>query len=249
MASSINPSSIDGTYPVAGQDNDSQGFRDNFTNIKTALTSAKSEIEDIQNKALLKSALSGETLDNDGAGALLLDFEVRDFAETVVDKGTTDGTVTFNHEDGHYQTVTSNGDLTFGFSNLPAAGKLGRIRVEVTITSTAHSVTIDPGTYTLLGEENLVGYDSTTGVIDFYRTGTYVYEFVTTDSGTTFVVTEHTTRTRKVDYRTIASSVGLPGDEQGDFAFDEDYIYFCTADYDGGSTSIWTRVALPTTVW
>ena len=45
MASSINPSNIDGTYPVAGQDNDSQGFRDNFTNIKTNFTSAKTEIE------------------------------------------------------------------------------------------------------------------------------------------------------------------------------------------------------------
>ena len=29
---------IDQTYPVAGQDNDSQGFRDNFSNIKTSLT-------------------------------------------------------------------------------------------------------------------------------------------------------------------------------------------------------------------
>ena len=31
MTSSINPNNIDGTYPIAGQDNDSQGFRDNFT--------------------------------------------------------------------------------------------------------------------------------------------------------------------------------------------------------------------------
>jgi hypothetical protein len=31
MASNINPYNIDGTYPVAGQDNSSQGFRDNFT--------------------------------------------------------------------------------------------------------------------------------------------------------------------------------------------------------------------------
>ena len=37
MASSINPNNIDTTYPVAGQDNDSQGFRDNFTNIKSKL--------------------------------------------------------------------------------------------------------------------------------------------------------------------------------------------------------------------
>ena len=31
MASSLSPTSIDATFPVAGQDNDSQGFRDNFT--------------------------------------------------------------------------------------------------------------------------------------------------------------------------------------------------------------------------
>ena len=40
----INPDVIDQTYPVAGQDNDSQGFRDNFQNIKTAITNAKSAI-------------------------------------------------------------------------------------------------------------------------------------------------------------------------------------------------------------
>ena len=37
MPSNINTSSIDETYPVAGQDNNSQGFRDNFTNIKIGL--------------------------------------------------------------------------------------------------------------------------------------------------------------------------------------------------------------------
>ena len=37
MASNINPNNVDTTYPIAGQDNDSQGFRDNFTNIKTCL--------------------------------------------------------------------------------------------------------------------------------------------------------------------------------------------------------------------
>ena len=30
MASTINTANIDETYPIAGQDNDSQGFRDNF---------------------------------------------------------------------------------------------------------------------------------------------------------------------------------------------------------------------------
>ena len=34
MTSQINFNNIDGTYPIAGQDNSSQGFRDNFTNTK-----------------------------------------------------------------------------------------------------------------------------------------------------------------------------------------------------------------------
>ena len=42
MASNIISSTIDGTYPVAGVDNDTQGFRDNFTVIKTGLATAES---------------------------------------------------------------------------------------------------------------------------------------------------------------------------------------------------------------
>lgn len=48
MASNIVPDTIDDAYPVAGQDNDSQGFRDNFNIIKTNFTYSKSEIEDLQ---------------------------------------------------------------------------------------------------------------------------------------------------------------------------------------------------------
>ena len=76
MASNINTSNIDTAYPVAGQDNDSQGFRDNFTNINDNFTEAKSEIEDLQNKVLLKSALTGSSLDNDMAGETITNLEL-----------------------------------------------------------------------------------------------------------------------------------------------------------------------------
>ena len=45
MPSNINTTNLDETYPVAGQDNNSQGFRDNFSTIKTNFTTAKTEIE------------------------------------------------------------------------------------------------------------------------------------------------------------------------------------------------------------
>ncbi len=61
MASNINPNNINGAYPVAGQDNDSQGFRDNFTNIAINLGYAQNEITDLQNKSILTSPLNGAT--------------------------------------------------------------------------------------------------------------------------------------------------------------------------------------------
>ena len=48
MASLINPAKIDITYPIAGQDNDTQGFRTNYQNIKNNFTVAASEITALQ---------------------------------------------------------------------------------------------------------------------------------------------------------------------------------------------------------
>ena len=51
MASNINYENVDETFPIAGQDNDSQGVRDNFSTIKSSLAAAKTEISDLQEDA------------------------------------------------------------------------------------------------------------------------------------------------------------------------------------------------------
>lgn len=51
MTSEIVIESIDVDYPVSGQDNDSQGFRDNFSAISNALATAASEITVLQTTA------------------------------------------------------------------------------------------------------------------------------------------------------------------------------------------------------
>jgi hypothetical protein len=117
MSSNINPNDIDGSYPIAGQDNDSQGFRDNFTNIKTNFQYAEDEITDLQNKVVLKSALSGGTLDNNMAGALLYAAKIQAFTGTVVSIGALSGSVTLNYSAGHYQTLTTTGSISLGFQN------------------------------------------------------------------------------------------------------------------------------------
>jgi hypothetical protein len=48
MASQINPTNIDTTFPIAGQDNDTQGFRTNYINIRNNFTTAAQEITTLQ---------------------------------------------------------------------------------------------------------------------------------------------------------------------------------------------------------
>lgn len=57
MASNIVDTTIDETYPVAGVDNDSQGFRDNFNIIKSNFVAAKAEITELQSNADRKSVV------------------------------------------------------------------------------------------------------------------------------------------------------------------------------------------------
>ncbi len=58
MTSNINFAAINENFPVAGQDNDTQVFRDNFDTIKTNFSEAKTEIEDLQNNTARTDATS-----------------------------------------------------------------------------------------------------------------------------------------------------------------------------------------------
>jgi len=184
MASSINPNNIDTAYPVAGQDNDSQGFRDNFTNIKTSFTYAKAEIEDLQSKAILKSALSGSSLSNDFAGAEVAAMRVTDLRETKTAKGTVSGTVTVDIEEGGYQTVTTAGNISLAFSNWPSSGQFSRVRLSVTVANVSHTVTLPVAVS--VGVDGITGISS--NVITFPEVGTYDFEFSTDDNGSTITV-------------------------------------------------------------
>ena len=184
MTSSINPQNIDANYPVAGVPNNTQGFRDNFTNIQTNFTYAKNEITDLENKAILKSALTGSTLDNNMADQLIYSALIRDFSGSIVQNTVTSGSVTLDYSSGHYQTVSTSGSVSLGFTNFPTAGTVGMMRVQINITNTAYTVTL-PAAVTL-GVIGIQGISS--NVITFGATGYYEFGFVTSDGGTTITV-------------------------------------------------------------
>jgi len=189
MASNINPNNIDGSYPVAGQDNNSQGFRDNFTNIKVNFQYAEEEINDLETNSILKAALSGSTLDNNMGDNTIYAVNLNDVSTTRIAATGTSGTVTLNYASGQYQTVApSTGSITLAFTNFPASGYFGILRVQITVSNLAYTVTL-PGAVSL-GTTGIQGYSG--GVITFAATGTYVFDFSTSDGGTTITVNDVT---------------------------------------------------------
>lgn len=244
MASDITPGNIDGTYPIAGIDNDSQGFRTNFTNTSTNLAYAAAEITDLQSKAILKSALTGgDPVDNDMLGEVIQSATLLDTRETIYSHGTLTGAVVLDHQNGQYQTVTSSGSLVLSFSNFPGTGGtpvFGRVRVEITIADTAHTVTI-PSSVTI-GVDSIRGLDGL--VITFDAAGTYVFDFTNYDNSGAYTIIDQTRAPSQRAYSAVpASSVGVAGDLLGDQAIDGTYLYVCTADYDGAA-NVWRRILM-----
>ena len=190
MTSNINVNNIITTFPIPGQDNDSQGFRDNFTNIKNSFNAAKAEIEDLQNKAVLKDALISTALNNNMAGVKLSSAEIFDFRETQIDYGTQAGTIILDHARAHYHSVNTNGSITLGFVNMPPNGTVGRIRLKMHINSITHQLIL-PAEVTS-GLANLIGWNPSDRTVSFTNTGVCLFEFLSDDHGNTFNISDMT---------------------------------------------------------
>jgi hypothetical protein len=184
MTSAINPNNIDGSYPVAGQDNNSQGFRDNFTNIVVNFQDAAAEITDLQNKALLKSALSGSTLDNNMGNTLIYAAQVQAFSAVKNAVSGTSGSLVVNYQSGHYQTITPTGSVSLSFTGWPALGSYGYLKLQIEITNPAYTVTLPAAVS--LGTSGLQGYSA--GTITFAAAGTYEFGFGSYNNGTTITI-------------------------------------------------------------
>lgn len=184
MTSQINPNNIDGQYPVAGQPNNTQGFRDNFTNIKTNFQTAATEITDLENKGVFKAALTGTTLDNNMADNLIYAVKLNDVSYTYVQQTATAGAIAIDYSAAQYQLVAPTASISLSFTNWPASGSEGVVYVDVVVTNTAYTVSLPAAVS--VGTSGIQGYAA--NVITFGATGTYRFAFSTVDSGTTIAI-------------------------------------------------------------
>lgn len=129
MASEIEFETIDGNYPVAGVDNDTQGFRDNFSIIKNSLGTAQNEISDLQNN----TARTDENNNFSGNNIIEANLQNTTFQYTNLGIKTFGDNLSFLN--GYHQrlSVSSDGSsvITFNFSDWPQTDQYSSMRVEL----------------------------------------------------------------------------------------------------------------------
>ena len=143
MTSNINFAAINENFPVAGQDNDTQVFRDNFDTIKTSLRAAQEEITDLQDNVIRSdqtndfnsNIISGAVLQNNRAafydsGAIAaLAFEI-------------------SYPNGNYQKIRFGSNVELLFSEFPDSTDsppgVGKVTLELYGDGTSRTITLSP---------------------------------------------------------------------------------------------------------
>ena len=194
--SNINPNNINGSFPVAGQDNDSQGFRDNFTSILNNFSFAKAELEDLAAKAVLKSALNGGTLNNSLAFNEIANVKLRSYALSSYDY--TEAQVSLIAIDfslGNFFHFESTQTHSLSLTNWPNTG-YASVYVWMGIANVAHTIQLP--TAVSINATDVAGYDFDTETITFAATGNYLFEISSYDGGVSYMIQDLTRAKSKI---------------------------------------------------
>jgi hypothetical protein len=224
MTSTINTNGIDGNYPVPGQNNNSQGFRDNFTAIKNNLNTAESEISDLQSNAVLKGPLTGIPLDNNMANTLISNAAIRTFRNTTYNLGNNvSGTVVVDCTLGDVQFATITGNTTFQFAGWSPTSTKHTITLDLTVANT-DAFLIFPAEVVGSGDilENNITVSGNLAIAKApYDVTNLVYDFSTIDCGNTILVepVNRSYQISQIEQRQAITPTGYVGDRNGDVAF------------------------------
>jgi hypothetical protein len=243
MTSAINTNGINVNYPVPGINNSSQGFRDNFSAIKTDLNTAATEITNLQNNVVLKQALTGTTLNNDMANTLISNASTRGFRATTYNLGNAiSGTVLVNVSLGDVQYGTIAGNTTIQFAGWAPAGTQSNVQLQFAV-SNVDAVLTFPSEVVFVNNDfgitTLENYSANSSVTVPYGVSQLDYRLSSIDCGNTIVIEPYNRPriTTQVQQRT-PSPTGFNGDVEGTISIDANYLYVCTDTYDAIANSI-----------
>jgi len=242
--STINTNGLDVNYPIPGQNNSTQGFRNNFTNIKQNLTIAANEITDLQNKVVVKSALANSSLNNDMANTLISNASTLQFRATTYNLGNAlVGSVLVNNNLGDVQYGNVAGNIVLDFGNWAPTNTQSTIKLQLGRPNAQANYTISFPSEALIDQNSGWALLENSGNNGTLPTLTFPYDttqinltITSTDCGNTLFVqpTNRPYKTTQIQVRTPPPT-GFLGDVEGTVAIDEDYLYICTASYDAST--------------
>ncbi len=178
----INTGGINALYPLAGQDNDSQGFRDNFSNIKTAIDSAKNAISTIEGTAPSKQA-DNDFNDNTISKVILQDSGLAaPSAETLAGETNVDFTA------GHYRrlicTTEKPSTNTVVVQNWGPANALSHMTLEVRSNNTSQKfLNFSTPSGNILTDSTNLNLTSDFDMTDGNNTTKHIFELWSPDQG------------------------------------------------------------------
>ena len=251
MSSQVNPSSINVNYPVPGVSQSSQGFRSNFLATQNFATQYVAEMNDIINKVIVSAPLiygNGNSGINNFGGMQNSNLSLFDFALVTADIPASTAnsvpTLSFSSIAVANISITSGTPVTqtINVANFPTLG-YSELILQVEATTVPQflnfSGIVPGGSITTSGESGIAGFNTSTANFAITTTNPYIIKISSTD-GLNYVLDSSTTAVAK---STTPSIVGAPGDTAGMIAYDSNYIYVCTANYDG-ITNIWKKSAI-----
>lgn len=151
MTSNINYLTINENYPIAGVDNDTQTFRDNFNSIKTNFRAAQTEISELQSKSILTAALGGTApATNNLNFSVITKGLMQNNRDVVYDFANplTNSPQPINYTQGSYQVIRIGAAMTLTFEEFPGdpgladtAGGVGKVTLELYSDGASRTVT------------------------------------------------------------------------------------------------------------
>lgn len=177
--SSVYYNKINTSYPQAGKDNDSQVFRDNFTNIKQALQSTD-EVVDSLKLGLVTTTASSDFNFNTIKRANLDSYSFAVNNDTTV----RNQSVTVNYSKGNYQKFKiASGSTNFAISNWPTLANNSALGGNVVV-----GITPESDQPTIINFPNCITIGETAFPYEVNSTATVFFEAWTDDGGATIYV-------------------------------------------------------------
>ncbi len=140
--SNINYVSINENFPVAGQDNDTQVFRDNFDTIKTSLRYAKEELEVFQDSAIGAARLNQS---NDFNQNIISNAVLQGNRDALFDGGNYAApTLDVTYTNGAYQIYKFGTNVEINFLEFPeneTPAGVGKVTLELCSDGSSRTIT------------------------------------------------------------------------------------------------------------